>query len=212
MKSLRHWTPRYFKNRIAEMYYHKTCPTHPWLTRAANQMLPTLLKGSDIGLEFGSGRSTLWFAQRVKHLTSVEHDEAWGKRVQVMLADKNQNNVDYSLLPKDQPEDNAGDAAYVKTLERFDPGSIDFVLVDGIYRDFCAIKVLRVIRPGGMLIIDNVNWFLPSDSRSPDSRTPAQGPKGQTWRRVYESISHWRSIWTSSGTTHTAIYFKPCRG
>jgi len=59
MRSIQHWTPRYLKDRLAEAYYHRTHPGHPWLTRWANEMLASYLRSSDVGVEFGSGRSTL---------------------------------------------------------------------------------------------------------------------------------------------------------
>ena len=211
MKSFSHWTPRYVKNRVAEIYYHLICPHHPWLTHDANKILFSLLRNSDTGIEFGSGRSTLFFAKRIRHLISIEHDEFWHHRVQRMLKDDMQINVDYYLVPKDKDENKADTAAYVTFIEQFDSDSIDFVIIDGVYRDFCALKALRVICSGGMLIIDNVNWFLPCNSYSPNSRTFKEGPAGEVWELVYQSISKWRTIWTSSGVTDTAIFFKPCQ-
>lgn len=79
MRTFRHWTPRYVKNRIGVFYYQKIQPDQSWLTRSANEILNSWLTKSDIGLEFGSGRSTLWFAKRMAYLTSVEHDPVWGR-------------------------------------------------------------------------------------------------------------------------------------
>jgi hypothetical protein len=45
-------------------------PDVPWLTRQAVEILEDWLKPGYVGLEWGSGRSTLWFARRVSHLTS----------------------------------------------------------------------------------------------------------------------------------------------
>jgi predicted O-methyltransferase YrrM len=209
VRSFRHWTPRYIKNRLAEMYYHASCPNDPWLTRDANRILVSYVRPSDVALEFGSGRSTVWFAAHIKSLTSVEHDESWHKKVRQMLTEGSFHNVDYHLAPQDVDELQGGNSAYVRVMERFKSQTIDFVLVDGVYRDFCALRSLDIIRPGGMLIIDNVNWYLPHHSHSPGSRSPAQGPKGATWSEVYKCLANWRTIWTSSGVTDTAIFFKP---
>jgi putative heme iron utilization protein len=48
-------------------------PNWPWLTKEAILLLERLLRPDDIGLEFGSGRSTIWFAERVEKLISIEH-------------------------------------------------------------------------------------------------------------------------------------------
>jgi len=66
-------------HKVKVTLYEWSHSNYPWLTQQANLILSTLLKPTDMGLEWGSGRSTIWFTQRVKYLTSVEHDEAWYK-------------------------------------------------------------------------------------------------------------------------------------
>jgi SAM-dependent methyltransferase len=194
-----------------ERLYRLDHPGRPWLTPAANEILSGYLKGSDIGLEFGSGRGTIWFSKRVKHITSVEHNRDWYKTVKQMLREESLSNVTYHHLPKDKDVKDGGESRYVNIVEDIETESIDFVLVDGVYRDFCAQKALRVLRPGCVLIIDDVNRYLPSTSFSPNSRTFEQGPDGPIWEEVCRSIGEWRSIWTSSGVSDTAFFFKPCR-
>jgi SAM-dependent methyltransferase len=209
MRSFGHWTPRYIVSRIAEKNYYRTHPDLPWLTRTANEMLSTYLSPADSGLEFGSGRSTLWFARRVAHLTSVEHDATWHAKVTQMLKENNLSNVDYQLHPRNLPDEQGGETDYVKVIQSIKSDSVDFVLVDGVYRDFCALEAIRVIRPGGLMVIDNVHRYLPSDSSAPYARSFAEGPKGETWKKVYQVISQWRKIWTHSGVNDTAFFFKP---
>lgn len=208
-RSFRHWTLRYALDRLKEMAYHRLHPDHPWLTPKANAVLESCLKPSDIGLELGSGRSTLWFARRVRQLTSFEHDRSWFEKVSDLL--KRVDNVDYRFYPRDRSDDDAYGAAYVEAVKEIEAQSLDFVLVDGIYRDHCARAALDKIQPGGLLIIDNANWFLPCSSRSPNSRTEALGPKNALWSEVHRALSTWRGIWTSSGVTDTALFFKPAR-
>lgn len=211
MRTISHWTPRYIKNRIAALYYEKTCPDQPWLTRTANEILHSYLTKSDIGLEFGSGRSTLWFAKHVAKLTSVEHNNTWAANVQEMLTKAGIKNVDHRFIPKDAEEGDANNTKYVRVIDEFDDSSLDFCLVDGVYREFCALNVVKKIRPGGLLIIDNSNWYLPSSTYTPYSRSFADGPNGPIWKEFETMISGWRRIWTSSGEHDTALFFKPCR-
>jgi len=96
------------------------------LTRMANDILNSYLRKTDTGLEFGSGRSTLWFARRVAKLTSVEHNETWVSNVQQMLRKAGIENVDYRFLPEDAEEDDAGEAKYVKIIDEFENNSLDF--------------------------------------------------------------------------------------
>jgi hypothetical protein len=212
MRSFAHWTPRYIVDRVGEMLYQRTHPDSPWLTEMANAILASYLRRADIGLEFGSGRSTLWFAKRVEHITSIEHDDGWYRKVVSLLSDSGQRNIDYRLIPRDAPEERGDESRYARVTEEFGNGKFDFVLVDGAYRDACALKALRTIRPGGLLIIDNVNWYLPSNSRSPNSRTGHQGSRGDVWSELQRALADWRRIWTTSGVTDTAFFFKPLSG
>ena len=78
-----------------------------------------------------------------------------------------------------------------------------------MYRSACANAVLSKIRPGGVLVVDNVNWFLPSTTVAPGSRSLDEGAASELWREFEIAVSGWRRIWTSSGVTDTAFFLKP---
>jgi predicted O-methyltransferase YrrM len=99
--------------------------------------------------------------------------------------------------------------AYAAIFDEIQDSSLDFVLIDGLFRGLCAEHAIRCVKPSGMIIIDNVNWYLPSDSRSPGSVKRNAKPASD-WTDFYEATHTWRRIWTNSGVTDTAIYFKPC--
>jgi predicted O-methyltransferase YrrM len=204
-----HWTPRYIYNRTRQILFERAHPDAPWLTPTAIELLTSLLRPTDRGAEFGSGRSTLWFAERIAELTSVEHDEQWHTAVTALLKQRSLDNVEYILAPEDQPAERGADSAYAGAALSFADASLDFALVDGHYRDYSAKFIMSKIRPGGMLIIDNVNWYLPCQSKAPSSRTVALGPANETWTEVWRELGTWRTIWTSSGVWDTAIFIKP---
>jgi predicted O-methyltransferase YrrM len=191
------------------MVYERGHAGDPWLTPAAIRLLEPLLRPADQGVEFGSGRSTVWFAERVRSLTSVEHDEQWYHAVAARLKERGLSNVDYILAPEDQPMERGGESAYARSALAFPDSSVDFALVDGHYRDYSAKFILPKLKPGGMLIIDNVNWYLPCRSMAPNSRTGRLGPATPVWAEVGAELAGWRSIWTSSGVWDTAIFIKP---
>lgn len=223
MRTFRHWTPRYLFNRFRLGVYESLHPKAPWLTPAAIRYLDAHLKGTDVALEFGSGRSTLWFARRVARLISVEHDRAWYEKVSQRLADEGVTNVDYRHCESDPNEDprpwirdpscrnddEANRTDYVRTIDGFANESLDFVLIDGVHRSACAVRVIPKLRPGGLLAVDNINWYLPCSSHSPNSRRATQGPASGEWGRFHELTRNWQCVWTTSGVTDTAIYLKP---
>ena len=209
MNKMRHRTPRYVYARTRQFLYERSHPGEPWLTPDAIRMLDSMLLPTDQGLEFGSGRSTIWFAKRVCHLTSVEHNADWYAVISGQLNEQELGNVNYILAPRNQPDELGDISEYARAAVAFVTSSLDFVLIDGAYRAHTAKCVLPKIKSGGLLIIDNANWYLPCSSRSPNSRTPALGPEGQIWEEVGDHLASWRCIWTSSGITDTAIYVKP---
>jgi len=210
MKSFRYWTPRYLADRLALAVFEHRNPKLPWITAAMIEILESWLRLSDCGLEFGSGRSTVWFAARVKRLTSVEHDPACYARVLASLRNAGAaDRVDYRLQEISQEE--GSEAEYVGVAREGSSESLDFCLIDGEHRDQCALAAIDRIRRGGILILDNANWYLPrkSPSRAPNSRRLQDGCASEAWERFQLATVDWRCVWTTNGVTDTALYVKP---
>ena len=208
-RAYKHWTITYFFDRLVEKAYRRRNPDLPWLAPAANEFLSGYLKPTDAMLEFGSGRSTLWFCTKVAHIKSVEHDPVWYEKISNILNDRQIKNVTYQLHPKQEISIPASKTNYVNAARTIAPESLDIVLVDGTYRAQCVLVSLPLIKPGGLLVIDNVNRYLPSNSYSPNSRSYSQGPIDDEWQHVLDEIGNWRFFWTSNGISDTAFYFKP---
>ena len=204
----KHWTLRYLYDRTANRLYQAFHRNDPWLTPASIRVLAGSLPFKGWGIEFGSGSSTLWLAKRVGRLISVEHNPEWYAKVKKAIEFYEVGNVDYHFAPR-EPEGSPDLPAYVRIVELVPDRELDFALVDGIYRDLCVLAVLPKLRPGGFLVIDNVNRYLPSKSRAPSSRRPEDGPDGENWRLAAEGLAGWEVFWSSNGVFDTAIYYKP---
>jgi predicted O-methyltransferase YrrM len=198
-----HWTPTYVRDRLMVMLDERIRPENPWLTRDSVRFLDQVLQSADVGLEFGSGRSSVWFAQRMKHLTSVEDNREWHVKVSGLIADR-QLTGRLSYLFRENRDD------YLAEANACADESLDFCLVDGSYRDECAIRVVSKIKRGGLLVIDNVNWYLPSGSMAPASIGPSGGYPSAAWTAFAAAVQGWRRYWTSNGVSDTCIWFKPC--
>jgi predicted O-methyltransferase YrrM len=212
MRSFRHWTSAYIRDRLTLAVREYRRPNDPWLTAPAVELLSSWLRPSDVGLELGSGRSTLWFAARVAHLISVEHDEAWFRRISGQLHERGlATRTDYRLCTDGKNGDPA--SSYVGVVSSLDAESLDFVLIDGVARDHCALAALDKLKPGALLVIDNINWFYarPEPSRAPNSRSLADGFESAEWARLSAKLDAWRVIWTTDGVCDTALWVKPAR-
>lgn len=202
----RHWTPRYVLDRVQLALYQRRHPQHPWLTRAMIEWLEPRLQPEHTLVEFGSGRSTLWFAKRVGRVASCEHHRAWHAEVSRQLREAGLTNVNYLHVPED-PGGYVASAGLA--LQEIGERLADVILVDGIYRDHCAVWALDHIRAGGLIIVDNVNWFLPSRSRAPRSIPEGAPAKTSRWRRFAAVVAGWDCVWTSDGVTDTAAFRAP---
>jgi hypothetical protein len=204
MRSFRHWRPSYVRDRLAESWFRQRNPDAPWLTRDATAILDSWLRRTDVGIEWGSGRSTRWIGKRIARLTSLEHNADWYARVRRDLPPS----VELRLYPDTPQHDPA--CAYVRVTEEVPDLSLDLALVDGVteLRDACARSVIPKLKPGALLVVDNANWFIPHPSRSPGT---AVQPASPLWRTLAETLADWRCIWTSNGVTDTALWVKPGR-
>ena len=212
MRSFRHWSPLYIWDRLKLMHYQRRNLESPWLTQAMISILESWVRPEDVGLEWGSGRSTVWFAKRVAEITSVEHDPKWASIVRKRLYVANlETRVSYRFCPDGANEQPTSE--YVMVVEQFEDRSLDFCLVDGVARDHCALFCIPRIRPGGILIIDNANWYIPRDpkSRAPNSRVVHDGFASQHWADFANRVKNWRCIWTTNGITDTAFWVCPGR-
>src|SRR5688500_11513096 len=204
----RHWTPRYIADRTRWSLYQRRNPDKPWLNPTAISLLDMLLQPFDRGIEWGSGRSTVWFAKHLSHLTSVEDNAEWHAIVKRQLNVANVTNVDYRLT---EPSGSSPDSDYVRIVDEFADGSLGFALVDGASSDargHCANAVIPKLAPCGLLVVDNVNWFLDHETHSPSSRY-GLGPANEIWAALQQRVKGWRMMWTTSGVTDAAIWIKP---
>ena len=209
-RSFRHWTPHYVGARLRQIVHQRRHPDEPWLTADAVRILRSILKPTDVGLEWGCGRSTRWLSSRLARLTSVEHDAGWWARVHAQLEEDGIENVRLEL------HEIRGDAhaqegePYVRVAERWEDGSLDFVLVDGRVRDACALASVDKLGPGGVLTVDDAHRYLPGPDwiRAPEARTEATGPLNERWARFLERVRPWRHIWTDDGISPTLVLIR----
>jgi hypothetical protein len=208
----RHLSPRYLIDRMQLVAHERRHPDAPWLTPESVAFLERWLTPDWVGFEWGSGRSTLWFAERVRLLISIEHDPHWYEKIARRLDEQGLvHKVAYRLCAVDD----CGDThqPYVSAIAQQPDGALHFCLVDGVtqFRAHCALACLQKLSTGGLVIVDNANWFLPREpsSRAPDSRGFADGWASAEWQEFDQRVTNWPCIWTSNGVTDTAIWTKP---
>ena len=185
--------PTYLWGRLQHWRYENRHPDHPWLAPDAIAWLDQNLRPEMRGFEWGSGRSTLWFARRLAHLISIESDAAWFAQVQQKITAAGLKHVDLRLIPLDHPESETYANQYdplpanPAAILSLPDASLDFVVVDGWYRPVCAQAALAKLKPGGLLLIDNTDWQHP-----PHVHVPTDWPLVHQSRNVLTRTSIWR--------------------
>jgi hypothetical protein len=111
----------------------------PWFTYPAIDFLEPRVKRSWNVLEWGCGQSTLWWAARVNHVISIEHDAAW----HASIAGDAPANATIELI--ENP------SAYVDAPA----GPFDAIVIDGEDRNACARVAVQRVKLDGIIVFDN---------------------------------------------------------
>ena len=120
--------------------------TYPWWVWGAVDHVKGVLQPDWRVFEWGSGGSTLWFAQRVETVEAMENNRDWYEKTRGELAQ-------YGLAANVwlQYEENLAD--YAAEIEwHWTP---DLVSVDGRNRAECIRHAIPILKPGGYLVLDN---------------------------------------------------------
>lgn len=117
----------------------------PWYTYPAIEYLNQLDLSNKLIFEWGSGNSSIYFAKRSKQVISIEDNEEWYK--------KNQNKKSFNQEIVFTSED-----MYISYISNFEK-KFDIIIIDGKYRSECAKAAPNHLAEGGIIILDNSDWY-----------------------------------------------------
>jgi SAM-dependent methyltransferase len=218
-----HWTPQYLRYRLQAAIRAALRPEEPSLTPQAVRELDRRLTHDMVGVEWGSGNTTRFFARRTRHLTSFETDTSYYHWVAGTLRAEGLDNVDYRLIPHDfEGEDDEEEMhrnPVVVAADRFADESFDYALIDSAPRGCLSWRIATKIKPGGLLILDNANWYLPPPVTlrpvAPGSVSHVLGTPGsvvthhECWPAFARLTTNWTALWSSNGVQMTLVLIKP---
>lgn len=96
--------------------------------------------------EWGAGASTLFLMSRAGTVTSIESNRAWFDRM-------NQLKTPNVKLVLDETD------SFPFQIRR-EEGFFDVIIIDSAdYRFDCAVEAIKKLAPGGMIILDNSDWY-----------------------------------------------------
>jgi len=181
-------------------------PQRPWTSPASILFFDKFLNYKMVGLEYGSGRSTFYFAKKLKHLISIEHHEGWYNSVKSKLTENKVENVDYYLIPKKEVSANKEDLDiyldqynelgskktfedYYNKVNEYADSYFDFILIDGRSRVRCGLNAIPKLNKGGIFVLDN--------------------SERERYEPLHKALDSWPKVNTTNGFTNTTIWIKP---
>ena len=116
----------------------------PWMTYPSLTFLEERLKREFVVFEYGSGNSTLWWANRCNHVISCEHDADWYAQVLTRIPE----NVELKHVSLEL----AGEySRFIGQYRR----EFDIIVIDGRDRVQCIRNSFDALKEDGVLILDN---------------------------------------------------------
>jgi hypothetical protein len=101
--------------------------------------------------EFGAGNSSRFWASRTKRVVSVESDPSWFDSL------KGDIGPNQTLILRTEKE------KYAHAIVE-QGGLFEIIVIDGLWRYACATQARPLLAPGGLLNLDNSDWY-PNTSR-----------------------------------------------
>lgn len=149
----------------------------PWLVFSSISFLDTWLKKHMQVFEYGSGGSTLYFAQKTARVISVEHDKEWYGNTKKAINESGLVNINYVLIEPQLLQDTVlrdcvdptkfvscfvdykgyEFSAYANAISSYDDESFELVVVDGRVRHSCIANAMQKIKRNGILLLDNAD-------------------------------------------------------
>lgn len=176
----------------------------PWISFGALRFLEGFLRPSMQVFEYGSGGSTVFFANRCQSVVSVEDDAEWAQRVRDRLNGAQNATVIFSPtaqigygsdgLPFESTDFSGSD--YLRAFDGLTP---EVVMIDGsedwllkrTRRSICFHHVEPAMKEGGIIILDD-SWAYPQLKAD---------------NRAKRAITFWGVGPCRKGCTSTDIFF-----
>jgi hypothetical protein len=134
------WTNSIIKNQIIDANDNPI----PWATYPFIQFINGRLNKNLDVFEFGTGNSTLYYAQRVNSVNTVEHDFDWYNKMH------NDIPANVTLHFCDFENKDAYEAFPLNSGRQY-----DIMIVDAKSRVKCCLKNLAALKPSGIIILDD---------------------------------------------------------
>lgn len=134
------WVESYKQKKSCDKYGNPL----PWVSYPFIDFVETRLNNQMDIFEFGAGYSSIWYANKVNSVYSIEHDKNWFEII------KNNHignlNIYYQNLEYD--------GKYCRYIENINK-KFDLIIVDGRDRVNCITQSVKYLKSNGVIILDD---------------------------------------------------------
>jgi hypothetical protein len=127
----------------------------PWVTYSFIDFIKERINKSQHIFEYGSGSSTIFYAERAGSVTSVEHDKGWFDKVK----NTSPGNAEMIFCHLEKDGEYAKKAALLGK-------KFDIIIVDGRDRVNCCKYSVDALSENGVLVLDDSEREVYNDARS----------------------------------------------
>lgn len=199
------WFRRVWSGIFYWRIYRRMHPNTPFYTPQATRMIEGLMDRSWNVFEWGSGRSSLWYAERAGKYFCVEHDRGWYNKTAAMMNQNLVAEVEMIYSPQLQedgqffweqdwphykslgrPPGKPSFRKYMAEIDRFPDGYFDCIVLDGRERLGCAFHAVPKLKQSGILVLD-------------DSLR-------RRYRDIFAMLGNWHTSRTNFGLLQTTVF------
>ena len=139
----------------------------PWMPWSVIEWFEQTLAAQMSVFEWGSGGSSIFIAQRVRTVVSVEYDVVQFFVLWIHIKLRGLKNLDYVLVLPEYDKASSIYASthakhsgedyekYCKVIERFPDNSFDIISIDGRARAACIPLARKKVKVGGYIVVDD---------------------------------------------------------
>lgn len=135
-------------------------PYLPFFNTEAIEFLESILQPQFEIFEYGSGGSTIFLAEHVKRVVSVEDSMPFYAEVKRVLDSFNLKNVEIIFIESAGILGGKALDNYIHAIDAYPNKSFDIVVCDGT--DNSRGQLARIakpkVKPGGWLVVDDLGW------------------------------------------------------
>ena len=118
----------------------------PWFNFSFIKLLEERLSSDLNVFEYGSGASTLFFSNRCKHVTSIEHDKNWFEKIKILVSRNSNTKLYFHNLDDDYPN----------SINQISPNKkYDVIIIDGRMRSNCCFAIKDNLKSTSVIILDD---------------------------------------------------------